>query len=97
MAELRIAERLVIDDYGWDSEHGNRCVHGYWEQIPFGDLKKGDIFRLWESNGDPDHVVDGKHDVCVALEDPYLPENAESPNHLTLQTLHVNGMVPEQP
>ena len=44
-----------------------------WKTIKFNNLKKGDIFRLWDTGEDgkevPDQVVRGQHVVNVALED----------------------------
>jgi hypothetical protein len=53
-------------------------VKGYWKPIEFHKLRKGDIFRLWDKTGSgrvPDHFVDGKHDVSVAVSDVYEHEN----------------------
>jgi hypothetical protein len=61
-----------------------------WKTIAFEDLKKGYIFRLWEEDGSPDYLIDGKHDVCLALEDAYLAEDGTP----TVNCVHVNGLVP---
>ena len=52
-------------------------VKGYWKPIKFHQLKQGDVFRLWDGEGDnrkPDRLVNGKHDVCVALDDAFKTE-----------------------
>jgi hypothetical protein len=37
--------------------------------VPLGELKAGDIFRMFEADGTPDFVVDGVPQTCVALAD----------------------------
>ena len=48
-------------------------IHGWWKTIKFHQLKKGDIFRLFDTKDNgrevPDQVLRGHHVVNVALED----------------------------
>jgi len=73
---LRSVERFVTSHKTTRTTY----VKGFWKPIKFHQLKKGFIFRLWDSdeNGDqmPDHLVDGKHDVCVAVSDAYEHEDS---------------------
>lgn len=46
--------------------------HGEWERRPFAELRKGDVFRLYEEDG---QVVDAgtKYEVMVATSDALPP------------------------
>jgi len=70
--ELRSAERFVAQP---KTEH-TTYVKGFWKPIKFQEIKKGFVFRLWDidkkGNRTPDHLVDGKHDVCVATGDAFV-------------------------
>jgi hypothetical protein len=44
--------------------------NGEWISIPFGELKSGDIFRMFENTGEP--VIGDKDDtVFTAISNPY--------------------------
>jgi hypothetical protein len=68
--KLRRCEVLIVED-------------NTWVVIPFGELKKGDIFRLFDSTEDLPKEVDGKPykpevgNPCIALDDAYLPEGMD--------------------
>jgi hypothetical protein len=51
---------------------GSTMVDGWWKAIHFNKLKKGDIFRCFDTDDDgkekPDQVIKGQHAVQVALE-----------------------------
>jgi hypothetical protein len=89
--KLRKVERFYVDGEGKRPGMSHSRVTGYWDEVKFTDLRKGDIFRLWDPDGKPDHMVDGYHDVCVALADP-LPQDDES--KFSVESLHVNGFRP---
>lgn len=82
---LRSVERFVTSQKTVRSTY----VKGFWKPIKFHQLRKGFIFRLWDSdeNGDqmPDRTVDGKHDVCVAVSDAYEHEDSYGIESLSIQ------------
>ena len=73
--EMRDAERFVTKPKTSRATYGK----GYWKPIEFPEIKKGDIFRLWNKKGGnrlPDYTIDGKHDVCVAVSNAYEHEDS---------------------
>jgi hypothetical protein len=74
----RSTEILVTENY----EEGS--IMGYWKATKFHQLRKGDIFRLWDTNDEgyrtPDRVnpATGEHDVCVALTDAEYKKDEET-------------------
>ena len=85
----RKVDRFVVDVEAERHPKGGHCrVTGYWEYIEFSDLRKGDVFRLWDDD-EPDVLIDGRHDVCVALSDP-----EESDGVLGIESMHINGFEP---
>lgn len=58
---LRKCEVLSITQNGAD----HTMVKGEWEEVPFAKLKKGQIYRLFDS----DYKFENGTDVCVALTD----------------------------
>jgi hypothetical protein len=74
MSEIRRVE--ILEEIREDPETFKVSAH--WSQIPFVDLKKGHIFRMFEPEGDS--VDEGE--VCVALTDAgpekEAPENVKT-------------------
>jgi hypothetical protein len=70
-----VLEEVVIDRLGAES-----VFVGTWREIEFRQLRKGDIFRLWDMTSNygrtPDRTIEGEHEVCVCLSNP---EPCESP------------------
>lgn len=81
----RSAERFVTKPKTGKATY----VKGHWKPVEFHELKKGDIFRLWDKMGDnrvPDYLVDGKHDVCVAVSNAYEYEGSHG-----IESISING------
>ena len=77
--DLRKVQRFVADP---ECSEGLDDVVGSWKTTTFKDLKKGDVFRLFESSGEPDIAVEGGHpQVCVAIGDPYVVDEAKEKNY----------------
>ena len=92
---LRRTQVLVIDhaDEGEEPD----TVIGYWKNIKFHQLKKGDVFRLYDSDKDgnekPDVVEDdGRHQVCVALCDAQPMDDPDEYPNMFVQSLALRGM-----
>ena len=81
MSDIRRLE--VLDDIQGTLSESK--VTAQWEQIPFADLKKGHIYRLFEPDGEP--VDDGE--VCVALGDAQLADG--DPKNFSVQSLALLG------
>jgi hypothetical protein len=83
--ELKLRRCEVLDDIqGGPSESK---VRGEWEEVPFKDLKKGQVFRLFDDNEDVPPVEDGTS-VYVALSNaaPTEPEG-----NYVVQSLELAG------
>jgi hypothetical protein len=79
----------------WESRGRKRSVN--WIEIPFHDLRKGDLFRLWDKKDSvwlPDVIQDGYHQICVALTDPEPWTNENGESTLFVQTVPVNLEMP---
>jgi len=90
MKDLRIVERFKLTG----TEPGEPLTTrpkkvGVWNPIQFVELKKGDIFRMWGSDGTPDNLVGGVHDVCVALTD--ATPGVDDPQLSAVESIYVNG------
>jgi len=81
MSDIR---RLEVLD-GIQSKTDEYEVTAHWSQIPFADLKKGQIYRMFEPGGEP--VDDGE--VCVALGDAQLEDGEEE--NFSVQSLALPG------
>jgi len=78
--------RLVVDGVAARTPgFTHRRVTGVWEPVALEDIKKGDIFRVYEHDGSPDCVIDGVHHTAVALTD------AESSEPGGLRAMPVRG------
>ena len=69
-------------------------VEAYWIDVNFSELKKGHIFRLFDTDKDgnekPDVLTeDGSHQICVALSDAQ-PTGDEFENY-AVQTIPIRG------
>jgi hypothetical protein len=83
---MREVQRFLADPY-FDTR---LVVHGGWLRVEFKDLRKGDVFRLFEPNGKPDIEEDGRPQVCVALSDPEPAEGGEGVQNYGIQTVPLN-------
>lgn len=64
MPELKITRKVEVISVG------------QWLEIPFKELRVGDLFRMFEANGDP--ADDGE--ICVALRDAKLSPARDGEN-----------------
>lgn len=92
----RKAERLhIVHEY--HGGHSTRVI-GFWEKVEIADIKRGDVFRLWEADGTPDHVIDGKHDVCAAVKDARPVTEGEgyplTEGNCIIDSFHLNRLSP---
>ena len=80
-----------------DTKYDPTVTDGWWKSIKFNKLKKGDIFRLWETTEFgkevPFPVKKGQHVVNVALEDA---QPRPMPELGRIQCIEVNGFGREQ-
>lgn len=85
----------VVEKFTAASSNGDRSVFGSWDPIEFSQLQKGDIFRLWDVREDgsryPDHLIDGKHDVSVALDVAYKTPDGKGTHTYGVKSLSVRG------
>ena len=97
LLEMHKVEKFVVDGESSDPPKGPIRVTGYWKEITFSELKRGDVFRLWDTDKDtgtlkPDHLnEDGHHDVCVATSDA---KKCEPDGNYVVESFHLNGFLP---
>lgn len=85
--DMRKVQRFTIDP-GCPRRHDD--VVGSWRAASFRDLKKGDVFRLFESSGEPDISVEGGPQVCVALSDAAAVDGGDEEKNYAVQSLPLN-------
>jgi hypothetical protein len=57
-----------------DQRRVQKLINSQWEDINFEDIKTGDIFRLFESTGEP--VIGNKNDTeFEAINDAYINQD----------------------
>jgi len=65
--ELKLRRCEVLYDIQGGSSEFN--IRGSWDETPFKNLKKGQIFRLFDDAGGDNPPTEDGRSVCVALSD----------------------------